>query len=352
MVGKTYTIELDGGTATQGYNQFESFINFPNTIFQIVSVTPNTADGVLTYFQANNSPYINGGTAPVSDYQGLYADACKWENDPGSPNYRSCIGVDGKTGGAPVKNIYTVKVISGAGTQENLSSLLYDFSGSSFHYNADFQLGARIVDIVGPSSVTITKKFSPKAITPGGTSTLEITLTNSTPDAITGVHFTDTFPILLPGPYAMIVASPLVQSNTCGGSLLSDIGGTLGVTAPNNAGISLTGGSIAAYGSCKLTVNVTVPHDGSYLNETGFLYFDVDGVDTNTGNRSSDTLTAASVAACVNGNIAVWTIPSTTMPPDTSISISRVSVIPFTSGGCWHSSRFIHGGQRWRRTNL
>ena len=45
LVGNTYAIELDGYTATQGYNQFEEFINFPNTIFQVLSVsTTYTAD--------------------------------------------------------------------------------------------------------------------------------------------------------------------------------------------------------------------------------------------------------------------------------------------------------------------
>src|ERR1041385_7337921 len=36
MVGNTYWIQVDGYTATQGYNQLEEFINFPNTIFQVL----------------------------------------------------------------------------------------------------------------------------------------------------------------------------------------------------------------------------------------------------------------------------------------------------------------------------
>src|SRR6185503_20161988 len=38
VVGNTYVVELDGGTATQGYNQFEAFINLSNAVFQILSV--------------------------------------------------------------------------------------------------------------------------------------------------------------------------------------------------------------------------------------------------------------------------------------------------------------------------
>jgi hypothetical protein len=35
LVGNTYYIRLVGATATQGYEQIESFINFPNTVFPI-----------------------------------------------------------------------------------------------------------------------------------------------------------------------------------------------------------------------------------------------------------------------------------------------------------------------------
>ena len=111
----------------------------------------------------------------------------------------SCVGVDpltGKAGGSNVVTTYTVKILSGGGTSQTLNSLLYDFSGSSFHYNADYGVGSRIVNIVGPSLVTIAKSFSPKAIAPGGTSVMTFKLANPTTETFTGVNFTDTF---LPG---------------------------------------------------------------------------------------------------------------------------------------------------------
>lgn len=86
IVGQTYNLVLVGGTATQGYNQFESFINFPNTIFQILSVS--------TTYSAETSPY-----APAPNLK-LYADACKWDNYLTSPNYRSCVGGDYKAAAA------------------------------------------------------------------------------------------------------------------------------------------------------------------------------------------------------------------------------------------------------------
>ena len=47
IVGNTYIVQLSGGTATQVGNQFEEFINFPNTVFQILNVSTN--------YSANNS---------------------------------------------------------------------------------------------------------------------------------------------------------------------------------------------------------------------------------------------------------------------------------------------------------
>ena len=166
VVGNTYTIELDGGTATQGYNQFEAFISFPNTIFQILSVS--------TTYSADNSPYVPG-PAPIATDK-LYADACLWESDPTSPNYRSCIGGDYKAGGSAVVTTYTIKVISGGGTAQTLNSLLYDFSGSSYHYNADFGVNAVVANIVDPAALTISKAFSPTPTVAGGTSTLTFTI--------------------------------------------------------------------------------------------------------------------------------------------------------------------------------
>ncbi|MGD8633535.1 MAG: hypothetical protein PVF85_08210, partial [Anaerolineales bacterium] len=51
VVGETYQIQLVGFTATNGYEQIESFINFPNTIFQVLSVS--------TDYTADTSSHVN-----------------------------------------------------------------------------------------------------------------------------------------------------------------------------------------------------------------------------------------------------------------------------------------------------
>ena len=196
VVGNTYTIELDGFTATQGYNQLESFINFPNTIFQVLSVS--------TTYSANTSPYVSNPN------DRLFADACRWDNDPNSPNYRSCIGGDYKSGGT-VTTVYSVKIIGGGGTSQNLNTLLYDFSGSSFHYNADYAIGGRVASVIDPTNATITKSFNPDTTTVNGVSALTIKLTNPNDSPVSGYNFTDPLPANM-----KVASTPNASTSGCG----------------------------------------------------------------------------------------------------------------------------------------
>lgn len=290
MVGNTYTIDLIGGTATQGYNQFEDFINFPNTIFQILSVsTTYSADSNTT-----NAPNPNPA---------LYANACIWDNDPNSPTYRSCIGGDDKAGGNNVVTTYTIKIIGGAGTTQTLNTLLHDFSGSSYHYNADFGAGARFASIVNS---TIDKTFAPKTIAPNGTSTITFKLTNPGTDTMTGVNFTDSFPAGM-----MVASTPSITYNGCGAGTFSPAP-TGGATS-----LSFSGGSVAPNSTCTITIDVTASADGSYTNITGNLFINST---EDTGDNGSDTLTVSSAPACTPGQtLTTWTVPfGAANPPDTT----------------------------------
>ena len=291
IVGNTYYIQLFGGTATQGYNQFEAFVSFPNTIFQILSVS-------TTYSADSNTSHVPN---PNSS---LYADACTWDNNPNSPTYRSCIGGDDKAGGSNVVTTYQVKILSGGGTSQTLNTLLYDFSGSSYHYNSDFSSSSRIAEIIAPASMTISKSFNPKAMTPGGTSALTIKLTNPTPDQVDGITFTDSFP-------GGLTLSNTTTTNSCGGSLTDAGNGALNV---GDTGIKLTGGTLAGNSICTITVNVTAAA-GTYTNTTGNLFINTS---VDTGNTASDTLQVTTASACVPGQTLVnWSVPvSASTPPD------------------------------------
>src|SRR3990172_5423368 len=276
VVGNTYTIELIASTATNGYEQIETFINLANTIFQINSVaTTYSADG---------------GTDPLADEK-LYADGCDWENDPNSPNYRSCLGV-GKYGGN-VTVTYNVTIIAGAGTTETLHSLIYDFSGSSYHYNADFSASARFASIVNAS---IIKAFSPKSINPGGTSTLTFTISNPGPASLTGVNFTDSLPAGL-----QVATTPNASTSGCGTPTWSPGAGDTTLT--------FFGGTIAGLGTCTASVDVTASSDGTYNNTSGNLFIETS---IDTGSFATDSLVVTSKpnppsSCAAPATMATWT---------------------------------------------
>jgi uncharacterized repeat protein (TIGR01451 family) len=284
MVGGTYTIVLDGFTATNGYNQLESFINFKNTVFRVLSAS--------TTYTAEDSPYVDNPNTR------LYADACGWENDPSSPNYRSCVGGDYKAGGTVVMT-YTIKVIGGGGTQETLSSLLYDFSGSSYHYNGDHDVSPRVVNIVDPTNVTMSKNFSPDPTNVNGVSALTITISNPNPGPVSGFNFTDPLPTIA-GPGTMKVADPPAAATSgCGSPTFAPLA--------NDTTLTFSNGTVAANSSCVIKVNVTTDLVGTYTNTTNHLYVDT----LDTGEYGTDTLTvnnapAPGVPIC-NVTMAQWT---------------------------------------------
>jgi len=131
-IGEIQTYVLDVTTAPGGYEQVEAFLTLPTRMFQVISTA-------ATY------------TAPAgATNDKIYADACGWDPVPTSSTYRSCIGPQNFTGGKAggvVHTAYTVRVI-GSGTA-NVTAAIYDFSGSSYHYNSDF--GALSIDVVSSS---------------------------------------------------------------------------------------------------------------------------------------------------------------------------------------------------------
>jgi uncharacterized repeat protein (TIGR01451 family) len=318
VVGNTYTIELDGGTATQGYNQFEAFINFPNTIFQVLSVS--------TTYSADNSPYVPGPAPIASDK--LYADACLWENDPTSPNYRSCVGGDFKAGGSTVVTTYTIKIISGGGTSQTLNSLLYDFSGSSYHYNSDFGVSAVIANIIDPTALTISKAFSPSPAVAGGASTLTFIISNPNSASVSGASFTDPLPALSGN--QMVVATPAMYSTSgCGSPTFAPTAGA--------SSLSFSNGSVAANSTCVVSVLVSLPSaptSGTYANTSNDLF--VGGVDSGHFATASLPLTASSAGTGLCGlTLAQWTMApaaGTSVPPAFSFKASDVTSATAAAG--------------------
>lgn len=176
--GEIRTFILTAETAT-GYDQLTCFVDFPNTVFRILSV---------------ESTYSIGGT---NDKQ--YADACGWDRNPASPTYMSCIGppsfASGKAGGA-ITSIYKVEILQNVTEEIALRPLILDKSGGSFHYNSDF---GQVIKVVKPqplvTDVAVVKSDIQDPVETGSSFEYVLTVMNVGDTTATDVVLTDTLPL-------------------------------------------------------------------------------------------------------------------------------------------------------------
>ncbi|MGH2709849.1 MAG: Ig-like domain-containing protein, partial [Actinomycetota bacterium] len=235
-VGGTYTFTLVAKTATNGYEQIENFLTFPNLIFRV--------DAVSTTYSA---PV--GGTNDA-----VYADACGWDNDPGSATYRQCIGPEqfpGAKAGGDLTTVFTVTILSSGSA--TLTSLIYDFSGSSFHYNSDFGLDVLAVTAVPSADLSITKADAADPVLAGDDLVYTLSVNNAGPSDASNLTVTDNLP---PGT-SFVSASGLgwtcnessgvvtcTRASLAAGASAPDI--TLTVTAPSAGGNITNSASVAS----------------------------------------------------------------------------------------------------------
>jgi len=104
-----------------------------------------------------------------------------------------------------------------------------------------------------PSPVTLGKSFTPATINVGSSSTLTITLSNTN-----GTAATLTAPLTDSLPSGVVIASPFTFTTTCAGAVKGTAGGSSVVLG--------VGAVIPANGACTITVPVTAPVAGSYIN--------------------------------------------------------------------------------------
>ncbi len=106
----------------------------------------------------------------------------------------------------------------------------------------------------------IAKSFSPTSILVGGVSTVTFQITNpNATAALGGVAFSDTVPD---------VTRRDGRGGDAGGVSLLAAGRRVFAPAAGAASVSFSGGTIAAGGTCTVTVNVTAPVAGTYNNAT------------------------------------------------------------------------------------
>jgi hypothetical protein len=115
---------------------------------------------------------------------------------------------------------------------------------------------AATLTVITPAvAPTLGKAFNPATIDATASSILTITLSNANTKTATL-----TAPLIDTLPSGVVIANPPVAGTTCGGgtTVTATAGGTT-VTLP-------TGRSIPANNSCKVTVHVTAPLGGNYIN--------------------------------------------------------------------------------------
>jgi hypothetical protein len=168
---------------------------------------------------------------------------------------------------------------------------------------------------------TISKVFGAASIPVGGSTGLSFTIQNpNTGNGLTGVAFTDTLPA------GLVVSTPNGLTGSCGGGTITATQGT-GV-------VSLSGGTLAASGSCTFSVNVTGTAAGSKTNTTS----NVTSTEGGTGGAASATINVEgppSIAKAFN--------PSTIGPNGVStltFTISNPAANPDAQAGVAFSDTF------------
>jgi uncharacterized repeat protein (TIGR01451 family) len=141
------------------------------------------------------------------------------------------------------------------------------------------------ITIVGPP--TLTKAFGAASVALNGTTTLTFTVTNpNTSNTLSGVAFTDNLPA------GLIISTPNGQTGSCGA-------GTITATQGTNL-ISLSGGTLAANGSCTFAVNVTGTAAGAKNNTTGAITSTEGGTGTTSNTATLQVVAPPSIAKAFN----------------------------------------------------
>ena len=275
------------------------------TVAKAFSPNPVGVNGAsvltLTITNPNASTALTGVALPDTYPSGLTntstpspATTCTGATLSGGTALGNSIGITGGTVAAGSSCTITVNVTSAiAGSYNNTTGNV-----SSTNAGTGGNASATLVVINKP---TIAKSFTPAIIGAGGTSTFTLTISNSSASALTGFAFTDSFPA------GLVVAATPALTNSCNGTIS---GGAAG-----NNNIGLSGGSVAAAGSCTITVAVTAAAAGSFANTASGVSSNESGSAGPASNTATlTTLNAITVAKAFSpssigtGNASLLTI--------------------------------------------
>ena len=167
---------------------------------------------------------------------------------------------------------------------------------------------------------SFSKSFSPGTIGPGSVSTLTFTITETDAVPTDNLAFTDMLPA------GVTLATPALAGNSCSGILSAPDGGSI---------ISLSGGRLAALGSCTIRVDVTSSTAGMagmpHTNTTGDLTSDAGNSGTTSADLIVDSARPGFTKQFAPASIAVGQTSTLTFTVDNmDISSSAVESFTFT----------------------
>jgi uncharacterized repeat protein (TIGR01451 family) len=171
-------------------------------------------------------------------------------------------------------------------------------------------------------NVTLAKAFSPITIAPGGTSTLTITVANTSNGSapLSGMTLADTLPA------GMTIAPTPNASTTCGAGTVTAVAGA--------SSVALANGSMAANATCTIAVTVTSGTSGISTNT----------IPANAFGSTQGATNAAPASAVLNiGNVSAVTLAKSFSPVaipvngtstlTISIANTATNAVPLTSIG-------------------
>lgn len=173
-------------------------------------------------------------------------------------------------------------------------------SGSVLARNGAVTLDSNTVSTsacaAGSAAPTLGKTFSPSTIAEGGTSALNITLSNTGPTAAwLTAPLTDTLP-----DGVTIAEAPATNCD--------------GTATAGTSTVSLSGGSVPANGSCLVSVIVTAASCGNYINTLA-----AGALQTSNGNNASAAAATLTVTCASGVTVGKEFAPSTIAAGDTSL---------------------------------
>ncbi len=252
----------------------------PPTLGKAFSPSTIVAGGVsdLTITLNNAGTTADSMTSPLTDtlpagmtVSGTATTTCG--GTPTAPSGGSVVTLSG--GSIPAAGSCTITVPVTAPASGNfINSLPAGALQTNNGSNAGPAVATLTVNAPANAKPLLGKAFSPASISEGGTSTLTITLTNTSPESASL-----TAPLIDRLPRGMEISGS--GSDTCGGALTANIDTSI---------VTLTGGSIPADGSCTITVPITTTGTGSYFNSLA-----AGALQTSNGNNSSPAVATLTV---------------------------------------------------------